>query len=71
MPFEYTQSLTTAVKMVGRSVDKKDEIRAYIKARSKLGCSLKKLMTEISTAFDLLVCLMTQFGGGKRNLSLV
>ena len=45
------QSLTTAVKMVGRSVDKKDEKRAYIKARSKLGCSLKKLMTEISTAF--------------------
>ena len=37
--------------MVGRNVDKKDEIRAYIKARSKLGCSLKKLMTEISTAF--------------------
>ena len=37
--------------MVGRSVDKKDEIRAYIKAPSKLGCSLKKLMTEISTAF--------------------
>ena len=37
--------------MVGRSVDKKDEIRAYIKARSKLGCSLKKLMTEISTTF--------------------
>ena len=37
--------------MVGRSVDKKDEIRAYIKAHSKLGCSLKKLMTEISTAF--------------------
>ena len=38
--------------MVGRSVDKKDEIRAYIKARSKFGCSLKKLMTEISTAFE-------------------
>ena len=37
------QSLTTAVKIVGRSVDKK--------ARSKLGCSLKKLMTGISTAF--------------------
>ena len=51
MPFEYTQSLTTAVKMVCRSVDKKDEIRAYIKVRSKLGCSLKKLMIEISTAF--------------------
>ena len=37
--------------MVGRSVNKKDEIRAYIKARLKLGCSLKKLMTGISTAF--------------------
>ena len=51
MPFEYTQSLTTAVKMVGRSVDKKNVIRAYIRARSKLGCSLKQLMTEISTAY--------------------
>jgi transposase len=45
------QSLTTVVKMVGRNVDKKDEIRAYIKARSKLGCSLKQLMTELSTAY--------------------
>ena len=51
MSFEYTQSLTTAVKMVGRSVDNKDEIQAYIQARSKLGCSLKQLMTEISTAY--------------------
>ena len=51
MPFEYTQSLTTAVEMVGRSVNKKDEIRAYTQARSKLGCSLKQLMTEISTAY--------------------
>jgi hypothetical protein len=38
--------------LVGRSVDKKDEIRAYIKARSKLGCSLKQLMTELSTAYE-------------------
>ena len=37
--------------MVGRSVDKKDKIRAYIQARSKLGCSLKQLMTEISAAY--------------------
>ena len=37
--------------MVGRSVDKKDEIRANIHACSKLGCSLKQLMTEISTAY--------------------
>ena len=65
------QTLPTAVKMVGRSVDKKNEIQAYIQARSKLGCSLKQLMTEILLLIDLLVCLMTQFGGGKRNLSLV
>ena len=51
MPFEYTQSLTTAVEMVDRSVNKKDEIRAYIQACSKLGCSLKQLRTEISTAY--------------------
>ena len=51
MPFENTQSFITAVKMVGSSVDKKDEIRAYIQARSKLGCPLKQLMTKISTAY--------------------
>ena len=45
------QSLTTAVKMVGGSVNKKDEIRTYIQACSKLGCSLKQLMTEIPTAY--------------------
>ena len=45
------QSLTTVVKMVGRSVNKKDEIWAYIKACPKLGCSLKQLMTELSTAY--------------------
>ena len=37
--------------MVGRSVDQKNEIRAYIKARSKLGCSLKQLITELSDAY--------------------
>ena len=37
--------------MVCRSLNQKDEIRAYIKARSKLGCSLKQLMTELSTAY--------------------
>ena len=45
------QSLTTVVKMVGRSVNQKDEIRAYIKARSTLGCSLKQLITELSNAY--------------------
>ena len=37
--------------MVGRSFNKKDEIRTYIKGRSKLGCSLKQLLTEISTGY--------------------
>ena len=54
LPFEYTQSLT----MDGRSVDKKDEILTYIQARSKLGCSLKQLMTEISTALWTFLCVI-------------
>ena len=37
--------------MVGSRVDHKDEIQAYIKARSKPGCYLKQLMTELSTAY--------------------
>ena len=37
--------------MVGRSVNKKNEKWAYIQAHAKLGCSLKQLMTEISTAY--------------------
>ena len=40
---------TTVAKMVGRSVDQKYELWAYIKARLKLGCSLKQLMTELLT----------------------
>ena len=43
--------MTTVVKMVGRSVDQKDEIQAYTKARSKLGCSLKELITEFSDTY--------------------
>jgi hypothetical protein len=56
--------------MVGRSVDNKDEIRAYIKARSKLGCSLKQLMTELSPAYGP-SCVSCDTGDEKRNLSLV
>ena len=48
MPFEYTQSLTTVVKLIGKSVAKKEEIQASIKARSKIGHSLKQIFTEIS-----------------------
>jgi hypothetical protein len=57
--------------MVGRSFDKKDEIRAYIKARSKLGCSLKQLMTEQSTANGPSCVSKDTVKRGKRNLSLV
>ena len=53
LPFKYTQSLTTVVKIVGRSVKQKDKIHAYIKARSKLGCSLTQRLIELSTAYGL------------------
>ena len=48
----YTQSLTTVVKLFARSVDQKDEIWAYIKACSKIGCSLRQLLIELSTAYE-------------------
>ena len=51
MPFEYSQSLTTAVKIVDRSVDKKDEIQAYSQARSQHVCFLVQLVAENSTAY--------------------
>ena len=37
LPFEYMQSLTIAVKMVGKTVASKEAIRAYIKAHSNIG----------------------------------
>ena len=71
LPFEYTQLLTIAVKIVGRSVDKTDKIRTYIQARSKLSCSLNQLMIEICTAYGPSCVSYDTVGGGKRNLSLV
>jgi hypothetical protein len=65
LPFKYTQSFTTEVKIV-----QKNEIRAYIKARSKLGCSLKQLMTELSISYGL-SCVSYDTGDRKRNMSLV
>ena len=62
---------TSFPKMVDRSVDQKYEIWAYIKARAKLGCPLKQLMTELQLLKDLLVCLMAQLGAGKMNLNPV
>ena len=46
--------------MVGKSVAK-EEIWAYIKARSKIGCSLKQIFAEISVVYEStqLMWLMT------------
>ena len=67
--------MTTVVKMVGRSVDQKDEIRAYIKASSKLSCSLKQLMTEIYSAlgpswvsYDTVRCWKNKFESGVESI---
>ena len=43
--------MTTVVKMVGKSVAKEEEIQAYIKARSKIRCSLKNILIEISVDY--------------------
>ena len=45
LPFEYRQLLTTAVKKVGKSVAKKEEIR------DKIGCSLKQIFAAISVVY--------------------
>ena len=37
--------------MVGKSVAKNEEIRAYIKARSWIGCSLKQIFAKISVDY--------------------
>ena len=62
--------MTTVVKMVGRSVDKKDEILAYIKARSKLGCSLKQLITELSTSYDTVRRRKKKFESGVESIKI-
>ena len=37
--------------MVRKSVAKKEEIRAYIKVSSKIGCSLKQMFAEVSVVY--------------------
>ena len=37
--------------MVGKSVAKKEEIQAFIKACSKIGCSLTQIFAEISIVY--------------------
>ena len=51
LPFEYAQSLTTVVEVVGKSVAKREEIQAYLKACSKIGCSLKHIFAEMTVVY--------------------
>ena len=44
------RSLTAVVEIVGKSVAKED-IRAYLKAHSKIGCSWKQIFAEISYVY--------------------
>ena len=48
--------------MVGKSVAKKEEIQAFIKACSKIGCSLTQIFAEISVVYG-----STNVVDGKRN----
>ena len=64
------QSLTTAVKMVGKCVAKKEEIWAYIKAHSKTGCVLKQIFTEISVAHGSTYASYDMVRIWKKNLIL-
>jgi histone-lysine N-methyltransferase SETMAR len=50
---------------------KKYEIRAYIKALSKLGCSLKQLMIELSSAYGPSCVSYDTVRRWKKNLSLL
>ena len=52
------QSFTTVVKMVGKSVAKKEEIWAYIKAHTMIGCSLKQISAEISVVLQIYQCVL-------------
>ena len=61
--------MTTVVKMVGKSV-LKEEIRAYIKARSKIGCSLKQIFAEISAVYGSTKVSYDTVRRWKRNLIL-
>ena len=38
--------------MFGKSVAKKEKIKAYIKARSRIGCSLTQIFDEISVVYE-------------------
>ena len=54
--------------MVGKSVAKKEEIRADIKACSKIGLFFETNILKFLLFRDLLMCHKTWFVDGKRNL---
>ena len=60
LPFDYSQSLTTVVKMVSKSAAKKEEVRANIKTRSKIVVLWNKYLLTFLLFTDLLMWLMTQ-----------
>lgn len=43
--------MTTVVRMVGKRVENVEEIRAYIKVRTKLGHSVKQIFTELGEVY--------------------
>ena len=59
--------MTTVVKMVGKRVENIEEIRAYIKVRTKLGHSAMQIFFELKKFMSLIRYLMRQFVGGERN----
>ena len=43
--------MSTVVKMVGKLIENIEEIRAYIKVRTKLGHSVKQIFTELEEVY--------------------
>ena len=43
--------MTTFAKMIGKRVENIEEIRAYIKVRTKLGHSVKQIFTELGEVY--------------------
>lgn len=59
--------MTTDVKMVGKLVENTEEIRAYIKVRTKLGHSVVQIFTKLGKFMGLKRYIMRQLIGGERN----
>ena len=53
--------------MVSKSVAKKEEVQAFIKACSKIGCSLTQIFAEISVGSGSINVSHDAFVDGKNN----